>query len=509
MRLAILLVTLTAFLPIRGVGQDRIPGEHWMRYVDVADAGFSADKLARAREYWDSLDSSAFLAVSGGAVVASWGDVERRFMCHSVRKSFLSALYGVFRDEIDFERTLAELEIDDREPLSDQEKTARVWDLIRARSGVYHPAAYEPESMSKSRPARGSHEPGRHWWYNNWDFNTAMVVFEKLTGERIFEAFGATIAQPIGMQDYRVSDGYYHLEPEKSVHPAYPFRMSTRDLARFGLLFARGGRWGDAQVIPEDWVKESTREHSQDRGGTGYGYMWWTHGKGEGFSARGSGGQILAVFPGHDVVMAIRADTYRGKSVSNREWKRVFGMVTRALEGERSETPELVAMTSRRDTGQPTHRLSPQLLEAYPCEIQMDSGRKVTLAVSGEALTIDYGTGEFRLWPESDTRFVAEDSEAVVLLELGANGRVDRIWVEHLCYMEAVAARDRGDLETVLTWVTHAADRFPGSPQAHLSVAQVLIGTGRPDEALPHLQQALEIDPDLEQAKRMLESLDR
>ena len=229
--------------------QDRFPGEDWMQYADVADAGFSPERLAQAKRFWEKRDSSAFLVVSGGAVVASWGEVDRRFMCHSVRKSLLSALYGVYKADIDLELTLAELDIDDEPPLTDQEKQARIVDLISSRSGVYHAAAAEPDAMSNNRPARGSHTPGSHWWYNNWDFNTAMVVFEQETGERIFEAFGKAIAEPIGMQDYRVSDGHYHYEPDKSVHPAYPFRMSARDLARFGLLFARGGRWKDKQVM--------------------------------------------------------------------------------------------------------------------------------------------------------------------------------------------------------------------------------------------------------------------
>jgi hypothetical protein len=43
------------------------------------------------------------------------------------------------------------------------------------------------------------------------------------------------------MQDYRTRDGYYHYELDKSIHPAYPFRMSARDCARYGLLFLNRG----------------------------------------------------------------------------------------------------------------------------------------------------------------------------------------------------------------------------------------------------------------------------
>ena len=174
-RLSTIFLALAVGLPVAAVGQktstrdaervervaDRFPGENWMQYADVADAGFSPERLAQARRFWERRDSSAFLVLSAGAVVASLGEVDRRFMCHSLRKSFLSALYGVYEDDIDLELTLSELNIDDQPPLTDQEKQARIVDLIRSRSGVYHESAAEPEAMSKNRPVRDSHAPGQ------------------------------------------------------------------------------------------------------------------------------------------------------------------------------------------------------------------------------------------------------------------------------------------------------------------------------------------------------------
>ena len=110
-------------------------------------------------------------------------------------------------------------------------------DLLESRSGVYHEAAAESEEMSASRPARGSHPPGAFSYYNNWDFNTLGTIFEKLTGVKIFEAFTTEIADPIGMEDFSLEDCGYAYEEAKSRHPACNFRMSARDMARFGLLY--------------------------------------------------------------------------------------------------------------------------------------------------------------------------------------------------------------------------------------------------------------------------------
>ncbi len=126
-------------------------------------------------------------------------------------------------------------------------------DLLKSRSGVYHPALYETPDAAANRPPRGSHSPGAFWYYNNWDFNVVGAIFEHATGSSVFDAFAREIARPTGMQDYRVTDGYYVTGPE-SVYPAYEVRMSARDLARFALLYLHDGRWQDQQVVPTDWV---------------------------------------------------------------------------------------------------------------------------------------------------------------------------------------------------------------------------------------------------------------
>ena len=120
-----------------------------------------------------------------------------------MRKSILSALYGPheFSGTIATSKTLGQLGIDDKEPsLTDAEHNATIADLLKARSGIYHPALYETAAMAAKRPKRGSHAPGTFWYYNNWDFNALCTIFENLTGRGIFEEFEDRIAKPLGMQ---------------------------------------------------------------------------------------------------------------------------------------------------------------------------------------------------------------------------------------------------------------------------------------------------------------------
>jgi CubicO group peptidase (beta-lactamase class C family) len=129
-------------------------------------------------------------------------------MCHSIRKSLLSALYGIAveKGDIDIDETIGSIGIDDTSPLTETEKSARVSDLLKARSGVYLPAAYETSSMKEDRPQRGSHEPGTHWYCNNWDFNTLATIYNRKTSNDLFKAFENQIAVPTQMQDFELRE---------------------------------------------------------------------------------------------------------------------------------------------------------------------------------------------------------------------------------------------------------------------------------------------------------------
>lgn len=327
------LLVLTILAGSAGAKQSP-PGKTWEKTDLPENLGYSSRKLEDARAFANTLKTAAVVIVVDGVILYEWGETSREFMTHSVRKSFMSALYGNYieNETIPMDATIEELGIDDSPSLTEAEKQATVRDLLKARSGIYHTALYESSGMKALKPARHTQRAGTHWYYNNWDFNALCTIFENLTGKKFFEALEADIAGPIQMEDFDPEDGWY-VTGEESVHPAYPFKITARDMARFGLLMLRKGKWGDRQVIPEDWVEESTRYHSDAAlyGYDGYGYMWWVvrdHNKfphlpnvrlKEGaFSARGSGGHFIIVIPDRNMVFVHRVDTWeRGNSVAS------------------------------------------------------------------------------------------------------------------------------------------------------------------------------------------------
>ena len=429
---------------------DRYPGSTWLKYATPEEAGWSSQKLQEAREHFDAIDSAAVMVVYDGAVLAAWGEVERRFMCHSVRKSLLSALYGVHVAEgtMDLNKTLAELNIDDNPPLTDAEKHARVIDLLRSRSGIYRPAAYETAKMKKTRPRRGTHQPGELFWYNNWDFNALCTIFEQETGTKVFEEFQRRFAVPVEMEDFRLQDTYYHLEEEHSIHPAYPFRMSARDMARFGLLFLRRGKWRDRRILTRQWVEQSTASHFEQGDATSnpqyaYGYLWWAVVDGplrklEMFSARGFGGHAIDVVPLANLVLVHRVDTFwdlnlplgrEKKRVKDSDRFRLLELILRARVGRPSPKAKLIPLPASLKRTEKV-QLDSQVLSKYARQYDF-GGFQLHVKTAGDGLLIGGpGIGQFGLLPLSETQFVVEDLQAPVAFELDEEGNPLRISAE-------------------------------------------------------------------------------
>ena len=246
------------------VSQPRYPDETWEQYATPEEAGWSSEELSLAEEMLDPVGSAAVIVLYDGVVLTQWGQVERPFDGASMRKSLLSALYGiaVAKGEIDIDETIGSIGIDEDVGLTATEKSAKVSNLLKSRSGIYLPAAFRVYEGIK-KPARGSHKPGTHWYYNNWDFNALGTIYNRKTSRDLIEDFQSFVAKPLQMEDFDLRHTRYRYEANYSRHPDAAFRMSARDLARFGLLFLNDGRWKGQQVVPVDWVRASTQTYSR------------------------------------------------------------------------------------------------------------------------------------------------------------------------------------------------------------------------------------------------------
>jgi CubicO group peptidase (beta-lactamase class C family) len=438
--------TSTAILTLVVFGQsiaDR-PAGAWRQYAAVEDAGFDAAALAKARAHAESSGSSAVLLVHHGRVVFAWGDPGRSYMTRSVRKSLVDLMLGTtaVQASLRLDATLADLRIDDLEPLTVQERSATVAHLLASRSGVYHPAAREPMSMTKSRPERGSARPGARWFYNNWDFNALATVYARLTGTDIVTGFHRTLAEPLGLEDYGADDGFLIREPGKSRHPAYEFPLSARDLARLGQLVVQDGRWDGRRIVSSSWLAESFRIRSPFPAGGGYGYLWWIDAGRfraagtplpaldavDDVAALGLGNQMLLVVPALQLVFVHLSANRDGSDSTPFE---IADLVLQARRGDPRPGARLVDLTSQ---PLPNERPAPTARQAIPLpanardyagEYAVSPTVRAVIRHIDDGLFIDMpGRGEAELFQEAADRFFLKVVDVVVTFERDAAGVV-------------------------------------------------------------------------------------
>lgn len=334
------------------------PGARWDSITNPRAVGWSPAGLDSVRADLATLASTGFVAVVGGRILMTYGNTDTVTYLASVRKSVLSMLMGnyVRRGIIDLDKSLADLGMDDVQGLTAQEKQATVRDLLTARSGVYHPASNSGDD-TQFAPPRGSQPHGTYYLYNNWDFNALGGAFERMTGRDIYDALESDIVRPIGMQHFNRARHRKTGDSTRSRYLAYHMHFSTRDMARIGYLMLRKGRWNGRQVIPADWVEESTRAFTrvQDmnpprrrEGPFGYGYLWWvwdgeraTHAYKGAYAGHGAIGQHIVVIPALDLVVAHktspgqRDSSGRTRSVSHPRFLQTLDILVRAYCGDR------------------------------------------------------------------------------------------------------------------------------------------------------------------------------
>jgi len=331
--------------------QTVFPGKDWESIDKPESVAFSSKRLSALRTWLESIDTTAMMIVVGGRTLFAYGDVTHVSYLASGRKSVLALLYGkhVENGTIALDRRLADLKFTDVGGLMPTELNATVRDLLTARSGIYHPASNGGDDLAHA-PARGSVKPGSRYLYNNWDFNAAGAVFEQLSGTNIYDALERDLAGPLEMQDFDRSRQVKNGNMAASQHLAYPIFLSTRDMARVGLLALRGGQWRDRQLVPRDWIARTTTLVSpladmdqafDDSPPTvarwGYGYLWWVWDAADrsdplagAFTAWGVGGQYITVVPKLDMVIAHKTDTANRNAVTARQYDVVLRMVVEA-----------------------------------------------------------------------------------------------------------------------------------------------------------------------------------
>jgi len=270
--------------------------------------------------------SNCFVVTRDGVIVGEWywngwgATTEQKVF--SVTKSFTSALVGIAQDRGELEITERASEyIPEWEGTASEDVTIR--NLISNDSGRHWDlwTDYVRNFIvadDKTAHAIGlgqQHDPGAVWRYNNSAIQTLEPVLNAATGMDVADYAEEVLFEPLGM-----SSSYGRDRAGNPVTYA-DASASCRDLARFGYLYLRGGRWSqDQQIVSKDWVDECVQPSTPLN--SAYGYMWWLNRDGhwieslnqEGdgkplrglpenvFRASGAFNQIIFIDPGTGIV---------------------------------------------------------------------------------------------------------------------------------------------------------------------------------------------------------------
>ena len=284
----------------------------------------------------EELDTTAFVVVKDGAIV--FEDYYKGTGAHDLRmswsmsKSFVSALTGLALANGDIES------LDDPVTKYAPSLKGSAYDGVSLRnvmnmaSGIEFNEDYlDPKSdinkMGTTLGLGGSLDKftakqkniarpaGEAWQYCSIDTHVIAMVLRAATKQSLQDYFVENLWSKIGAS----ADAAYSTDSKGNAFALGGLNVRTRDYALFGELFRNGGKRGDVQIIPADWVRISTTHsappaadggHNETADGApfGYGYQWWVPPNSDGeYYAVGVYGQYIYVNPKAGIVIAKNA----------------------------------------------------------------------------------------------------------------------------------------------------------------------------------------------------------
>ncbi|MBN2258859.1 MAG: serine hydrolase [Anaerolineaceae bacterium] len=158
-------------------------------------------------------------------------------------------------------------------------------------------------------------QPGEKFHYNNYHSLLEGMILERTTGVTVSYYLQEKLWKPLGMQ-YPAT---WSVDSKLNAFEKMTSGLNARsiDFARFGQLMLENGDWQGRQLIPESWVRESTRPDAKDErawmdftdfkeAGGYYKYHWWGIRRPDGhyvFFAKGSHGQYIYICPKYRIVI--------------------------------------------------------------------------------------------------------------------------------------------------------------------------------------------------------------
>lgn len=237
-------------------------------------------------------DETSGMIIRHGYIIAEWGDTRRIDMTFSVTKSYLSTIAGLALDKglIRDVQDPVGLYVQDGKFESEHNKKITWHHLLQQTSDwegtLFDIPDWADRPVPRDKPElwqrRELHEPGTYMKYNDVRVNLLAYCLLQVWRRPLPQVLRENIMDPIDASNtwrwhgYKNSwvlvDGSKMQSVSGGGHFGGGMFISTRDHARFGLLFLRMGNWDGKQLLSEKWIK-MLQEPAQ--AAPAYGYMWW------------------------------------------------------------------------------------------------------------------------------------------------------------------------------------------------------------------------------------------
>jgi CubicO group peptidase (beta-lactamase class C family) len=266
------------------------------------------------------------MVVRGGYVVAQWGDVDRPEMTFSVAKSVLATVAGVAVADGRIASIDGRVARDVAEPwFTGEHNGAITWRHLLEQTSDWRGTLWDVPDWADRPTGADLREwqnpplvaPGTVHEYNDVRVNLLALALLEVLREPLPVVLRERVMDPSTWRWHGYENSWVELDGLRvqSVSGGGHFGggmfISTADLARFGLLMERDGRWGAQQAVRLDWIRAMTTP-SKPR--PDYGLLWWLNSDrkaipaapASAFWAAGFGGNCVYVDREHDLVIVLR-----------------------------------------------------------------------------------------------------------------------------------------------------------------------------------------------------------
>ena len=170
--------------------------------------------------------------------------------------------------------------------------------------GEDRPYYHDPNWVRSALAQPFTDQPGKRFLYNNTGPYLAGVLVQRRAGCDLVHYLMPRLFQPMGIQLPT-----WESDPMGNTFGAGGLFLTLDELHNFGQLYLDMGRRNGRQLVPEEWVRESTsRQVENDRDGYGYGYLFWGGMEGS-FRADGKYGQYTILLRDKNAVVTIVAES--------------------------------------------------------------------------------------------------------------------------------------------------------------------------------------------------------